>query len=270
MNVNEVKRLTDIVDQKKWGAYDGLRAPGETVVDALRLFLSGMDVQQRKLSLDILERYLIIKEYQIPARLLLEKIVAATDQERIFISTVKDFQSEKVKSGASLSYEFSSLINLFPQKRFSFFEDPTSEKFLAADGFCVLVDDFIGSGNQFFEMLTYLNDHDITVRCDCVAALIFQDEGRLRIEGEGYSTVHLHCRPKCLHEVAQLRGIDVAKIHEIYDAIEASTCCNADYKRGYFSCEASVSMKKTPNNTLPIFWHEGQKKWPAPFPRPKN
>jgi hypothetical protein len=270
MNVNEVKRLAKIVDQQNWAAYDGLRASGETVLDALGLFLSGMDVRQRKLSLDILERYLIIKEYSVPAKQLLERIVAETDQEQIFISTVKDFGSEKVKSGASLSYEFSSLTNLFPQKNFSFFEDPTSEKFLASDGFCVLVDDFIGSGNQFLKMLTHLDENDIAVRCDCVAALIFQDEGRLRIEEKGYSTVHLHSRPKCLHEIAQLRGVEVAKIHEIYDAIEASTCCNPDYNRGYSSCEASVTLKKTPNNTLPIFWHEGRKKWPAPFPRPKN
>jgi len=270
MDVNEVKKLLDIVDSKNWAAFDGLLASGKTVQDTLQVFLSGMNAEQRKLSLSLLERYLIMKDYQLPAKGLLEKIVASTDDERIFISTIKDFSSQKVKSGASLSYEFSSLINGFPQKRFSFFEDPSSKEFVNAEGFCVLVDDFIGSGNQFVDMLAHLKDIGVVVRCDCVAALVIQEEGLLRIQGEGYRTIYLKNRPKCLQELASMNSTSLDEVYRIYDTIEIMTCCNDDFKRGYSASEASVTMKKTPNNTLPIFWHEGSKKWPAPFPRPRS
>jgi hypothetical protein len=270
VDVSEVRKLVDIVGAKNWAAFDGLLVPNKTVQDTLGAFLGRMNSEQRKLSLELLDEYLIMRDYQFPIKNLLEKIVASTNEKRIFISTVKDFNSKSVKSGGSLSWEFSGYTNLFPDNKFKFFEDPTSEDFINADGYCVLADDFIGSGTQFSTMLSYIRGLNLPVRCDAVAVFVVQEEGRQRIEAEGFSTIFLHNRSKCLQGVAAKNSMPLSEVYRIYDTIEVMTGCAEDFNRGYSASEALVSMKKTPNNTLPIFWHEGRKKWPAPFPRPKN
>ena len=39
---------------------------------------------------------------------------------------------------------------------------------------------------------------------------------------------------------------------------------------GYLDSESLVAMNKTPNNTFPVYWHEGKGHSHAPFPRREN
>ena len=53
-------------------------------------------------------------------------------------------------------------------------------------------------------------------------------------------------------------------------SIETSIGVTEDYRLGYASSEALVSMIRTPNNTFPIYWFRNKKEklnLHAPFPR---
>ena len=89
-----------------------------------------------------------------------------------------------------------------------------------------------------------------------------------RLEAAGYVVLELELRGKGLERLAKRRRVPENTIYEEYDKLERKTKCSADYKRGRDQTEALVTMKATPNNTLPIFWWEGKIKWRAPFPRP--
>jgi hypothetical protein len=81
--------------------------------------------------------------------------------------------------------------------------------------------------------------------------------------------VHTLYRRKRASEVLrEAENISEDIFYQNYDAVEAILKCTEQYRRGFLGSEALVSLKRTPNNTLSIFWYEGKEKnWPAPFPR---
>ena len=82
---------------------------------------------------------------------------------------------------------------------------------------------------------------------------IFRNKGM----SEKYHGVELKDMIKLMEEIEEILGQD-----EKFDR---------DYKFGYKSSEALVSLIRTPNNTFPIYWYNtkisNSKKWNAPFPR---
>ena len=83
----------------------------------------------------------------------------------------------------------------------------------------------------------------------------------------GIEVIALHVRPKALEYLSQKIERDIGEIRREYLEIEYLTGCPDQLKFGHNQVEASVTMKKTPDNTLPIFWHERDHSWYAPFPR---
>lgn len=270
MDAIEFEKIRNIVSSGNWDAYDDLRPDGKTMLDLLVELVSPMKPPERQIVSSLLENYLVIKEYGRIVIDLLYEIVRQAEGQDIIISTVKDYSSTKVKSGAALTFEMNSSIHYFEGVRFAFAEDPKGDRFQKFKGFKVLVDDFIGTGNQFLDMCKHLDDGGFDKKVDLVVAVAIQSEGKSNLEGNGFNVFAAHERPKSIEQLILQSGRPSREVYEIYDAIEARTFCSAKYKRGYGASEAAISLKKTPNNTLPIFWFQGDEKWPAPFPRPRS
>lgn len=270
MNLEEIDKLKFMISSKKWDAFDDVRPDKKKILDVLLSFLADLDRVEREFVTDILDNYLLIKEYQREVITILGEIVRRSKGRRVIISAVKDFNADKVKSGTALTFEFNSAANYFPDHEFVFAEDPTSDRFQKAKGFKVLVDDFIGSGNQFLEMKGVIENKGLSAAVDLVAAIVIQREGKQALINAGYDVFSIHERPKSIEALIAKSGKNAQDVYDVYDGIEARTNCSEKYKRGYEQSEATVTLKKTPNNTLPIFWYEGKYKWPAPFPRPKS
>ncbi|WP_271880592.1 phosphoribosyltransferase [Phaeobacter italicus] len=270
MDAKEFDRLGKIVSSKKWDAYDSVRPDGKTMLDIIVELVSPLSPPERKIASDLLESYLVIKDYSHIIIELLKEIAERSKGRAIAISAVKDYTATKVKSGAALTFDMNSSIHYFDGYKFTFCEDPKSDRFQNFDGFKVLVDDFIGTGNQFLDMSKHLEESGFKKEVDLVATIAIQHEGKLNLEENGFTVFSVHERPKSIQALIALSGRPAQEIYEIYDGIELRVGCPDDYKRGYGQSEATVSLKKTPNNTLPIFWFQGKKKWPAPFPRPRS
>lgn len=270
MDANEINKINQIVLREKWDSLDGVRPDGKTMLDILLDFMSPLSRNERDLVTDLLDEYLVIRDYNREIIDIMNEIIRLADGQSIIITTVKDYSSQKVKSGAALSFEINSHTHFFPNQHFLFAEDPASERFQNAKGFKVFVDDFIGSGNQLLTMSEYLIEKKLSADADLVVAIVIQEDGKRSLEKAGYTVFSPHQRPKSIQNLIAKSGRNHDDVYAIYDAIEARLSCHADYYRGYGQSEATVSLKKTPNNTLPIFWYQGQNKWPAPFPRPRN
>ncbi|WP_282601817.1 phosphoribosyltransferase [Paracoccus sp. PARArs4] len=266
----EFDRLGKIVSSKKWDAYDSVRPDGKTMLDVIVELISPMSPPERKIATDLLDDFLVIKDYSHIVIDLLKEIVRQSKGRAIAISTVKDYKATKVKSGAALTFEMNSNIHFFDGVKFTFCEDPKGPRFQDFKGFKVLVDDFIGTGNQFLGMSEHLEEAGFKKEVDLVATIAIQQEGKLNLEKNGFNVFSVYERPKSIQALIALSGRPAEEVYEIYDGLELRVGCPDDYKRGYGQSEATVSLKKTPNNTLPIFWFQGEKKWPAPFPRPRS
>ena len=240
------------------------------MLDMLVELLTPLKPLERDLVSDLLDDYLVVWEYKLEVVKILKKIVEISQGKPIIISPVKDFKAQKVKSGSSLTFELNTYIHFFQDSKFTFTDDPSSDRFQNFEGFKVLVDDFIGSGNQFIEMTEYLADNEFSSGTDLVATIVIQEEGKQKLEEAGFQVYSPHERTKSIQRLVTDEGYDQTEVYGLYDKIEERLGCHDDFKRGYGQSEATVTLKKTPNNTLPIFWYQGRFSWPAPFPRPRS
>ena len=270
MDANEFDRISNLVVSKQWDAHDAFRPDGRTMLDMLVELLTPLKPLERVLVSDLLADYLVVWEYNEEVIETLNQIVERSEGKPIIVSPVKDFKAQKVKSGSALTFEFNRHIHFFPDSKFTFTEDPSSDRFQSFKGFRVLVDDFIGSGNQFLEMTEYLAENNCSSDANLVTAIVIQEEGKQKLEEAGFQVYSPHERTKSIKRLVTDEGYDNTDAYGLYDEIEARLGCHDDFKRGFGQSEATVTLKKTPNNTLPIFWYQGKNSWPAPFPRPRS
>lgn len=267
MNASELQQLNELIHEKRWQAFDKIiRGKTESVSEILIKFLDRMSQDQRKLTMQILSDYLIISDYREPAINLLEKICEHTTRT-LKIAPVVMKGASRVKSGAALIYDMDARQTAIEGREFTFFDTPIESEFCNGEGDRVLVDDFVGTGEQVIALLDAMSKIKGNHKVDYLATLVIQEEGKEKIEKYGIKVITLETRPKALERLAEKTGQDIAKLREVYLGIESNTGCSTFESLGYRGSEAAVTMKKTPDNTLPIFWYEGEGGWPAPFPR---
>ena len=268
MRAEDIDRLGALIDKKSWQAFDRLYQGGKTVYESLEILLNKLGNQERSLVLDILEDYLIVREYSEYTRELLQRISSTVASKRLLFSPIKDFKSDRPKSGDALIYEIHTLRGVISEKRVCVVDDPRNPKCQEQGVYHIAVDDFIGSGNQFTKMVNELKEKDVNPNFQGICAIVIQSEARQILEDSGYNVFSCVERHKAIGNPNGRFQDNIASAYELYDSIEGRIACPSNYRRGYRQSEASVSMKATPNNTLPIFWYQGKDRWPAPFPRP--
>ena len=131
----------------------------------------------------------------------------------------------------------------------------------------ILIDDFIGSGFTAKEVIEYYLNQGFKIENILILVIASQNEGDKFLK-ETYPNLKIYSYYNLE------KGIDDnIKIQQEYTDINnliRKMSENIRIKQDYFGYENSQSLisfiNKTPNNTLPIFWHEN-KSMPAPFPR---
>lgn len=266
MNAEELDRVSRLIEDKGWSVFDGkIRKRTDKIHDIIINFLSQMSSIQRSLVMDLLSDYYILKDYTESAINILEALRRETADD-IKIAPVKVKGATKIKSGDALVYDMDAAQALIPGN-FLFFDDPFSREFWEGAEKKVIVDDFIGTGDQFLEMVDNIRVSGLDPKVDYLATIVIQESGRNEIEGKGIPVVPLFVRSKALEQLSTSSQRDIQDIRDIYISIEDNTKCNSFLRFGYMGSEATVTMKKTPDNTLPIFWHDGDNGWMTPFPR---
>jgi len=249
MDVNATERLRKIISDKVWQRYDNFFIPDQTMEYSLLSFMAKMNSEQQNLFFSILEDYLIITEYRDDARDILSQLLEVVPQQSNIIVC------------ALFAYEIKNVSQQSNKGNIQVYDSPFSQKFQGAQGYKVIVDDFIGSGDQFLGIADDLRKQGLSSHFDAVASIVIQNEGKSRIEVAGYNVICAHVRGKCLADSA------IENAYELNDSVEKQIGVFPSMKRGYNQSEAAVTLRRTPNNTLPAFWLKGSSNWPAPFPR---
>lgn len=124
----------------------------------------------------------------------------------------------------------------------------------------LVFDDFIGSGKYASEVLDELVSTGIPASNIVICSLFISELGLQKLSSKDCHIEYI--------EVAQ-SIIDTLPKKEInlLTNIEASLDVKEDFKFGYGRSANLISLLRTPNNSLPIFWLDKGSSHSAPFPR---
>ena len=136
----------------------------------------------------------------------------------------------------------------------------------------VLVDDFIGTGDTANSVLeVFLESKSFNNKFNSknlvVLSLISLETGINSIKDKfGVSVYQAITRKRAISDFYPTQQ-EVADKISLVKLMENSLKCGKEESLGYKQSEALVCiLNKSPNNTLPVFWHE-TRNLPAPFPR---
>jgi hypothetical protein len=259
-------RLGEIIDAKNWRGLDRYYHPKKSIEELLVALIKGMSDVEVDLTLDLIDNYLLIPEYGSLVWRLLDKLEFA-GVTRAIVCPIKLLKHVATKSGQNLLYDVGVAVGQYPGLNYQIRDDPLGQHYLTSDRTRVVVDDFVGTGEQFLEMVAEIQQADPAVRVEHLAVLAIQEEAQSLIQASGVSVHALYVRPKAIVSLAASTGRLSNDLYSVYDAIESRVPAKADCVRGYRGSEALVTLKRTPDNTLPIFWERAGGSWPAPFPR---
>lgn len=266
-------RIKRIFEDKQWPITNDFE---ENIFDDFCKMLTSLDAVESDLILNLTENFLWVQE-----RDYLKYFAASFDKfineyqfkelNKIYICPVlpeDDFG--KSKSSVALLYSIKSYINSIQRKynnfKISFFDSPNflSEQDLQVDDHVLcIVDDFVGTGETVERAGQYLFGRGVKLDKLAVVSLVAMEQGVNDLQKKGYNIyVNVICR-KGISDDSTFTANDV----ELMEAIEKRIRVFEEYKFGYQRSESLVKMRRTPNNTFPIYWLNNKKNKNAPFPR---
>lgn len=275
--LESISELNKIFKRKKWTEID----IDEFVFDSFCNLLDNVKESERELIIELVERYLWISypEYQ-------EKILSAlesVEDEKIeklktiyFFPVIKLKDEGGFKSGPFLIYlikAFKKHLKKYRNIKFKYvskFEHLTDSDFeLKQNETIFLIDDYIGSGETLNDCLEVIrgNKNITNDKLNIVTIAIQKDTSEI-INKEGIP-IYSNC--------FSLRGLSDFNESPILEEkikvmleIEKLIPGGSHFSLGYNSCEALITLLRTPDNTFPVFWKKhriGKKYFDAPFSR---
>lgn len=268
LTASELDALRDRVAQKGWLEISYNPDDG-ALVDRIVACSEVLDEQQRELFGHLIDSYLYVRDITPEIHALWVKIRSFCFQyDLVYIVPLKNRHETRTKSGDSVCYSLSSL---FPRndEKFTSFGTPFSNDIKPAPNSCiVIVDDFVGTGDSVEECCEQLRKihPDVPI---VVATIVIQERGLQALEALGLEVVRNYVRNRVISDGTSIPGAPLYNL-DVYNSIERQLVVSHEYRLGYGASEAVVTVTRTPDNTLPIFWwnHNSEAfSWPAPFPR---
>lgn len=280
--VYEIRRM---FEAKKWDDFEEF----EHFFDNFCAITEILNDEQTNLVLDLTEDFLWIKENSYSYHL--KKALGKLDEyPRLNIDTIyivpmlsKNARAQnKTKSSSLVAYLLKGMMLKFNMKfkdtTFKIIDDirhlPKKNRVEQHKNPILLVDDYIGTGDTAIEALEEILDiRKYSKNTLFVFSLVCQSQGLSAINNRGFNVLTDIIRNKGISDNPSNAEASERKriMSSIEDMLAEDPGFNHDYKFGYKSSEALVSMIRTPNNTFPLYWFNANindgKKWNSPFPR---
>lgn len=270
LSIAEFSSLQEIFAKKGWPIEECF---DDKVFDNFCELLKQLDSEQRKLLISLTKDFLWVQEssYLPYFSKTFNIFVDSYDFYRgknIYICPLlpeEDFG--KSKSSVYLFYSVKSCLKVIQSKYNDFaitYSDMPKEvdlNLVKNNYTLCLIDDFIGTGETAESAVSYFLNQGIAKEKIVILALVGMKAGLSKLEKAGYQVYS-----NVLCDKGLSTKYDESQIAIMRD-IEESIGVRADYRFGYGASEALVRMRRTPNNTFPIYWYRGKKNNFAPFPR---
>lgn len=267
ISFEQLNEIDEILQRKGWANLRNNK--GEFIDDiTFSLFDRLNDEEEYILIKYLIEKYFLCTDYDRYCFDIARHIESVFFGEKIIIIPVSD-EGGKIKSGHAIAYDLTRFLDEYKFSEMLVHESLDAVKLRIDEFSIIVVDDFVGSGSQFRafarKCAASFGLHASNVHLYSIAMMA---KARERISDYCYAAVPMI---EFLPSLSMPSDIDCALDPiAIYNRIEARASVSRGYRRGYLKSEALVTMRKTPNNTLPIFWCRSDSagnSWPAIFPR---
>lgn len=133
----------------------------------------------------------------------------------------------------------------------------------------IIIDDFIGTGETIEDCVRFYTKSGwdvIDIRVYTIAAMDFGIKYLI-------NTLGLDAKAMFIHKKCFQIGYIFDSVNEklkVYEDMERTLNFNHEFRGGHAGSEALLTVTRTPDNTLPVFWIDtpwSGGKWYAPFPR---
>jgi hypothetical protein len=241
-------------------------------VERIGKLYDAISTDQRVVFLDLLSRYEIHDDH---ARLIyytfshIEKIVS---RGPIVICSPHDSQAGPPKSGIAVVYEFRSMAKSarFDDQRIAINAHLNHELRKFNSRQLVIVDDFSGTGETFIDAIDRATKFGFNKENISCVALYSMVDAMFAVESHGVNYYSGVLARRAISDFDIVGFSNREDAMAAYIGIERLVGIGAGDSRGYGQSESIVSMVRTPDNTLPIFWQGDSRPGAtleAPFPR---
>ena len=124
----------------------------------------------------------------------------------------------------------------------------------------LLLDDFIGSGKYVCDVVQELFDAGISKENIVICTLYLSEAGNKQLTESGYSVEYLELVSCSLQKLSPQE-------QNVLQTIENSLGVSKEFHFGYGESATLITLLRTPNNSLPMFWFDKGRSHSAPFPR---
>lgn len=282
MDISTVGDIYQVFQNKKWHYILG--EDSKEIFERFCRLVMFLNEDERKLVLYLSNNYLVMKMNSYE-NMLREAFRSIDDEiikgcDNIFVISIispEDSMRRHEKSGTFLLYP--ALKGVIPSDgRFAgkkiHSSDTVAGVALSKDHnsktLMIFIDDFLGSGDTFLSFYSEFKRR-VKMRAGdvCIAVLLVAQElGILAVENVGIRVFCPIRRGKGISDDPEIK--DATKALSLMKGLERRLGVPLEYEFGYGASEALITMIRTPDNTFPVFWWEGQidgKHWRPPFAR---
>jgi hypothetical protein len=253
----------------------------EFVFDNFCKLLDNINSVQRKLIIELVDRYKWVSFAEYPEKILatlecIENEKLAGLKTVYMFPVIKPEDEGGFKSGQFLIYQikaFKRHLKKYKNIKFIYvskFESLTNPDFKLKDNEAIfLIDDYIGSGETLMICLEKIRTNPILTNDKInIITIATQNEIAKTVTDEGIAIYSDYYSDKGISDFNQSPIVD-EKI-KIMLEIEKMIPGGSHFSFGYNQSEALITLARTPDNTFPIFWktyRKGTEKFEAPFSR---
>ena len=281
INIDFVGELTKIWLDKKWKFQT--QEVEDTAFNRFCLMAERFEADEKKLLIQLTakyQRYTMIDYYNLLVNAILK--IGAENIDGVDLIVViplikkADIISQKPKSGTALIYP--AVYTAIPVNaviagiNVSYFLTPDFDEKCLVDtnkALFLIVDDFIGSGNSALTVVGELRPKLRGQDQVAIIGLVAMKDGVALIEGNGIPVFWSEIHAKGIADNESI--VNKKEAYDILDRIwQKNLEVNKRYKIGYEKSESLVTLIRTPNNTLPMYWcgkDRSGSDWPSPFKR---
>lgn len=124
----------------------------------------------------------------------------------------------------------------------------------------LIIDDYIGSGKYVSEVVDELNKCGVPTNSIVICTLFISEKGLKKVFDSGVNIEYIESIKSV---VSQLSPAERAVLKQIEDTLGV----DETFHFGFGKAANLITLIRTPNNSLPMFWFDNGRAHNAPFPR---
>lgn len=280
LNIHIFNKLSNLFDEKGWDIGEDTGQDKTTLFERFCDLLSRLNEEQQEFIIELTYDYQIIdfnKYTDLINSILCEMYTTLDymkDLKSIFIMPlVSEENKNKIKSSTLVAYLFQTPLLKYNKKisklsfkvRNELTDNEINRINESPKTILLLVDDFIGTGETALSAFEYYKGLGIKKEKIIICSIVSQKIGYDLLTQNGILVFYGELHNRALTD--KFKDYELEEKLKIMQSIERIISPHEDYKFGYKSSEALVTLVRTPNNTFPIYWLEKSKGPKVPFPR---